>query len=509
MFSTTHLFFRENPPAAIDTVTEEALKTSLGREAYYRFLINHPHIPPARKLFGLSAPAEVETKKIKNQTKRILLYVHPDKVDSGEKAQCTEIAQLVTKAREDAITSQAVFAFGASDYLISPDHTRFITGCIQDEKWTWAKDRIPKINIQDLKDQKHLGMLCILVLVRTNNLKEAIECSEIVGEQTIKEILVRCQNSIIKFQTPPFDLADVQNLFKSADDEMVVLQRIFEDRLGKGWWSSPIIPHSLHSALKNYYGVINSPVMYEMHLRRAIRQCSHVHIEEKKRLIGELSCWVQSKYGHVDFSADKIDVNTLCRVLKQEFQQINLSISKSIADVLEFPDRLKTQQADSICQTLDEIIEKEDGYNSYIAPWVPALMASWVPQYFKESTGHCLAYSDTEINKIRSLAPFLKGLKAYQRGDARLAASYFSEAKAYFLLGLLQIEFREYKKAAKSFEKLINDSLTPQDKLLKHLLLAMNLHDLTYSETPPVSESGSFGLSDEVEKQVIIGMQNR
>lgn len=478
---------------ALHVVTEEMVRTPLGREDYHRFLKSHPDIVPVRKLFGLSAPLEMERARVHNHAKKILLWVHPDKVSPEERQKCTEIAQIVTAARDACTASGTTFPLFASNYEVSPDLERFMTGCIEDRKWTLAKKRILQLNISDLANQERLAILCMLVLIQTNDLKGAIECSEIIKGKRIKETLTKCQKGILDFQFPPFDLKNSENLFDSFK-EMMEMQTFFEEKLGKGWLPRPIVPHTLHMALKNCYHASGNQLLYEMHLRKAIRLCSYGQIDEKRKLIGELVHWIGSKYK--DFPIEKINLNTLCSYLDAQFQKCHPSIHQQVKHMLHFPDRLNDEYADQVCQALEVIIQKKDWYNYYVSPFVPDSL--------KPSTDHYLAYPNQTIEKLKELMPLLRATRAYQKGEARLAASCFSEAKAYFQLGLMQIELGEYRKAVVSFGKLWNNPHTSQSVLVMHLFTAMNLHDTTCPETPPLADPIVLELSDQFEMELIL-----
>jgi tetratricopeptide (TPR) repeat protein len=291
---------------------EETVKSKEGRAAYHQFLLNNPRATPVQKLFGLGAPLDITSDMFEKQAKRIIVHIHPDKVEADEEPYCSELFILVNRIREFKDDPYTYRLIQIDDIeLPNPLYTGdldVVLNCMYQGNWHRAKQYLLSTEESDQK-----GELGAIIFLRLGEFDEAIN---IFGESSpeIKKVLIDTKEM-------------VEGARASKQDLLQLIQRaqeIYPESSENEAWKLAA-PHHMYVRLKDC--IPEKGAEYEKCLRNAIRRCPDCLSLEKSELIKELIEFLRSK--DVAFSPGQLRLNVKTE-LKQSIYSSFLTTFKNI-----------------------------------------------------------------------------------------------------------------------------------------------------------------------------------
>jgi hypothetical protein len=481
----------------LEAVTEETVKTADGRLKYFQFLKNNPNLDPIRQLYGTSATIIPQELDIEKHIKRLIFYVHPDKVSEEEKKLCTELFTMINNAHtvyKDVQLGGVTLIPGA--FFASSDPQDRLSSYIKEQQWIKAKEFLTQIPQEKIASNPHLASLCTIVYIRFGELEKAAECGLIFSEKAA-DILRGCQKLLNSPDEVFLSLEDKKQKLLQSLQELHQLPAPFQE---KGGFSYPPMfspPYQLYVNLKECSSALKDFFGYEKYLREAIRSCPDGLNMQKQPLIEELINWTKDVYKDLNRIKSQLTshhLGSICSSFLSDLKTKGLSnydFSTINTAIDEFVENKEANYINKAVQHVQNIIDKRN-----------YTLSSYLPSSIKAYTDSVGAYPQTTIDQLKELLLPLRGLMNYVNGNKLMAASDFLTAKKWLFLGLIQCELDQYGKAILSWKKVVQASEGYIEQLQNTavnslILVAMNLNDMNLEHS---SSDIPLGELDEIQE---------
>jgi len=449
------------PAYALYQVNEELVKTSEGRKKYHDFLVHHPTITPIKKIFGLTVTGQETSNDVKAHLRRLYLYIHPDKVATfppEEIVRCDAIFKIVNQAEEDfndaakggKVASGVFFPAVSMQTLVSKEAYFFM----ENEKWVQARQAVNR-GSPDSTASLMLGIAIDLRLAQTAGSLGPIIQRLSPDLPKTRSALIQCQEALDAAERDG-PIAASQKLI-AALETMKMLHTIYGSERKESYPEADIfknaIPYPLFVHVRKNFQECGEHLLYECHLRNAIRFCPNYYIEAKRELVDELKQWLK-------------DVHSV--------EHVQLPFQPEMGRAYEgFTDRLqrssfskthreKIVQAMLDKQSLHKALEKI--FNEKY---------SLTAEFF-ETQGKIAGHNDDYLKRIRPTVDRaldeLEGYIRYFESAYPESAHQFLKLENHLCLGFVQSDARHYRRAIANFENV--------DRSKNHIFKAMNNCDL-------------------------------
>lgn len=278
----TNAKFKEIQPLCTNA---NPLKTLDGQAEHREYLEKHPNLSPLQVLFGECVPKNPTSECIKQRAFALLRTFHPDKNPGLEDPGLEEITKRINQATEDLLggkeTGSNIFSGFHNQELYEET---VLYRHVYSGKWSEALEYLKNvISTESLEDDSILYLFMAMLYSTFDKRCEASHCLD-KCHSNLKDILDKCWEEIngrrVNYkQAEKFigDIRDYASSFCGDDDTKDYILKLTE----------LIIPIDLFIVLKDYYRDKDN-ILYETHLRTAIRRCPSSKKDFKQKLIEEL-----------------------------------------------------------------------------------------------------------------------------------------------------------------------------------------------------------------------------